>query len=611
MPNANCRKQERRLGSFFQQFEETIMTQRGDREADVWLSDEQLSKLSRADEADDLHSPIPTQMVSNGEHMPIPQTEQQSRVEARIKELADFAGKKLGISRRKFLSTTGGMAAGLLAMNEVYGQFFDVGQDELFAGEAFARRGAPSDLFVLDDQLHMVRSSMAGPQFFRAFAQGPTAAATSVFKSNPFQVPGELDELGHAWPVLNPQIVGAEINDSIFHLMSFVKDIFFDSQTTVGLLSNATLGVFPPGDPNARPPKNITEAQAAASLTAAQTAAVRNFVNRISGSQRMLAHGQIYPGTPSLDFMEQQIQQNSPDSWKGYTVATSAKVDFDPESLMRMWRLDDEKIAYPTYALIARHGEQLRDHPGFWNICIHKGFSPAPVDTPEMGNPTDIPKAARDWPQFNFIIYHACYGGMTPFLWPSPDLANIMAGRLRNGVPDIPWLTQFGQTCGNIPNVIAEIGSTFAGCVITFPTVCAHILGQLLKYFGEDRIVFGSDCSYYGSNQWQIEALWRFQIPDNIRRQYGYPDLTDAAKRKILGLNSARLYRVSPDAGVSEQGRYRPVPRDYDARIPLKLKTLLEFPGLTNDAMAQARSIYQAAGADPSHTRYGWVRTRA
>ena len=57
------------------------MTCRGDREADVWLSDEQLSQLSRADEADDLHSPIPTQMVSNGEHMPVPQTEEQKRVE--------------------------------------------------------------------------------------------------------------------------------------------------------------------------------------------------------------------------------------------------------------------------------------------------------------------------------------------------------------------------------------------------------------------------------------------------------------------------------------------------------------------------------------------------
>ena len=588
------------------------MAIRGDREADVWLSDEQLSKLTRADEANLFHSPIPTQMVSNGEHMPIPQTEDQKKVEARIKQIADEASRKLNISRRQFLAGTGGMAAGFLAMNEVYGQMFKVDQEELYERGAHDRNGPPADLFVLDDQLHMVRSSMPGPQFFRAYAQGPTAAATSPFKSNPFApTPGAKDELGHTWQVLNPQVVGGELNNSIYHLMHFVKDVFFDSQTTVGLLSNATLGVFPPGDPNARPPKSIAESQAAGTLTAKQTAAVRDFVNTISGSQRMLAHGQLYPGRQSLYFMEQQIEENRPDSWKGYTVATSAKADRDTaDDLMRQWRLDDEQIAYPTYEFIMRQRDQLRRHPGFRNICIHKGFSPAPIDTPEFGKPTDIPKASRDWPELNFVIYHACFGGMTPFLWPQPGLDNIRNKKLRNGEPDITWLTEFAQTCGKLRNVYAEIGSTFGGIVITFPSVCAHLLGQLLKHFGEDKIVFGSDCVYYGSPQWQIEAMWRFQIPEDIQRQYGYPALTERAKRKILGLNSARLYGVSGDAEVSERADYRPVPRNYDTLVPLKLKTLLEYPGLTSDALAQARHRYLMAGAEPSHLRYGWVRTK-
>jgi predicted TIM-barrel fold metal-dependent hydrolase len=587
------------------------MTIRGDREADVWLSDEQLAKLTRADEANLFHSPIPTQMVSNGEHMPIPQTEDQKRVEARIKEIADQASKRLNISRRQFLAGTGGMAAGFLAMNDVYGQMFKVDVAELFEPAAHAKNGPPADLFVLDDQLHMVRSSMPGPQFFRAYAQGPTAAATSPFKSNPFQpTPDAKDELGQTWQVLNPQIVGGEINNSIYHLMHFVKDVFFDSQTTVGLLSNATLGVFPPGDPNGRPPNSIEESQAAGVLTAKQTAAVRDFVNKISGSQRMLAHGQIYPGRRSLFFMEQQLEQNHPDSWKGYTVATSARGDNDPpDSPLKMWRLDDEQIAYPTYEFIMRQRDQLRRHPGFRNICIHKGFSPAPIDQPEWGKPTDIPKASRDWPDLKFIIYHACFGGMTPFLWPQPGLDNIHNKKLRNGEPDITWLTEFAQTCGKLRNVYAEIGSTFGGIVITFPTVCAHLLGQLLKHFGEDKIVFGSDCVYYGSPQWQIEALWRFQIPESARRQYGYPELTERAKRKILGLNSARLYGLSDDAEVSERADYRPVPRNYDTLVPTNLKTLLEYPGLTSDKLAQARHRYLMAGADPSHLRYGWVRT--
>ena len=52
-------------------------------------------------------------MVSNGEYMPHPQTEQQQHVEYRVKELADEAAQKLGTTRRKFLLGTGGMAAAL------------------------------------------------------------------------------------------------------------------------------------------------------------------------------------------------------------------------------------------------------------------------------------------------------------------------------------------------------------------------------------------------------------------------------------------------------------------------------------------------------------------
>ena len=69
----------------------------------------------------------------------------------------------------------------------------------------------------------------------------------------------------------------------------------------------------------------------------------------------------------------------------------------------------------------------------------------------------------------------------------------LSLGAFSSHVQERPWLTQFGQTCGGLPNVYAEIGSTFANNVVTWPTVCAHMFGQLLKYFGEDRIVFGSD----------------------------------------------------------------------------------------------------------------------
>src|SRR4029453_12280090 len=104
---------------------------------------------------------------------------------------------------------------------------------------------------------------------------------------------------------------------------------------------------------------------------------------------------------------------------------------------------------------------------------------------------------------------------------------------------------------------------------VYFPTVAAHIMGQLMKFVGEDRIVFGSDSVWYGSPQWQIEALWRFQIPEAMRENYGYPELTEKAKRKILGLNSAKLYGIQ----ALDTDAYRPVPKDSESRMPQNLKT--------------------------------------
>jgi hypothetical protein len=321
----------------------------------------------------------------------------------------------------------------------------------------------------------------------------------------------------------------------------------------------------------------------------------------------MLAHGLLYVGRGNLDFIEQQIEQNEPDSWKGYNISNAAKVDDDPESLMRQWRHDDEEVAYPTFELIDRLYPRLRaTKPGFNNICVHKGLAPGPAN-PERGHPADLPKAARDWPNLNFITYHAC---IQPAFFLHASLEEIRSGRLRNGVPDISWTTEYAELVAPYANCYAEIGTTWASSIVTFPTVAAHIMGQLMKYLGPDRIVFGSDAVWYGSPQWQIDAFWRFQIPEEMREQYGYPEITVEDKRKILGLNSARLYGITA-TGAADVARYNAVPRDFEGRISDELKTLLEFPGYTADNMTRLKQTYVAAGAMPEHRRYGWVHPNA
>jgi hypothetical protein len=603
----------------------------GSREEDSWFSEEQLEGLERADEADELRSPIPTQMVSNGEYLPNPQTAKQKEVEARIKEYAATVSKKLGVSRRTFLASSGGVAASFLAMNEAHGaEYFKVSKEEMFEPEAHAKNAPPSDLFVLDDQLHTVRSSLLQS------GQGLRAIAAGIVPNLSGGLPDENGIANEAW---NPKVHDVPNVAEAFQLVQFMKDVYLDSQVTIGVLSNNTAAAVP-GIGGSRAPKNITESQAGELLTSAQTVAVRDWVNQIAGSLRMLAHGQLYPGPRGYvdpvyqqDYQAWQIENLKPDSWKGYTSANNAKLDSNPDSLMARWRLDDPNVAYPMYELImsSKYARLRREHPGMRNICIHKGLSTNASVTADasipLGRPVDIPIAARDWPQLNFLIYHSC---IRPGFWMLNALKDVKSGTLRNGVPDIIWTTQFLQESASLPNVYSELGTTFASSIITFPSVCAHILGQGLKFFGEDRIVFGSDSVWYGAPQWQIEAMWRFQIPDvfpasgggGTRAQFGYPQLTETSKRKILGLNNARLYGIrnvdgrltnapeeSDGNNDGNDGGYHPVPVNYKSLIPVALWKAMEYPQFAiDDNLSKIRRNYLAQGGVPSNKRYGWLR---
>ncbi len=577
------------------------------------LSDAELSKLSRAYDAEDpdFPSPVPTRVVSNGEYMPPPQSAMQKQVEARIKELSDKAAKKLGISRRQFLGTTGGTAAAFMAMNDVFGEFFSVDKEELFEHGARAKHGPPDDLFVVDDQLHFVRGTQApGPVALRAIAQGPT---TPGFTQNPFNPNNVGDEFGNPWGVWNPVLIGMPVTDDMFGIVRFISSIYFDSQVTVGLISNVTAFVSGPSGQNpGTAPLNVEDARTGEILTAKQTAAARDFINELACSRRAMAHALLYVGRGNLDYIQYQIDNHHPDAWKGYNISNAAKVDSGP---MKPWRHDDENVAYPTFELISKNIRRGKLGPGGNVIAVHKGLARGAPAIPENGYPSDLPKALTDWPHLNFITYHSC---IQDTFFDDQAFAEIQATEagtrpLLNGVPNIDWVTPYAQMTSRFKNSYAEIGTTFASSVITFPTVTAHILGQLMRYKGQKHILFGSDSLWYGSPQWQIEALWRFKIPEQIREKYDYPELDKDAKRDILGHNSAKLYGLHPRSGAA----YGPLPTDYPSRITDEQKRLWEMPPYnhtpnlegTRDKFNVYRERYLALGVEPRNTRYGWIRT--
>ncbi len=474
-------------------------------------------------------SPIPTRIVSNEEFDPVPQTAAQARMEHQILTLAEQASARLGLTRREFLRTTGGMAAAMLAANSVFGRVFDVGPLEMVEAAAFAERRGGS-YFIVDVQTHYVGSHYdpAGEE---------TRRKGAVSKEALLALRRRVREAG-----LNPKLAGdrGTINDLSWE--NFVKEVFLDSETSVGLIST------PPGP---YPQEAV--------VPPAEMAHIRDEINRVAGSQRMLAHGLATPqlGRADLDFMAMQAATLKIDAWKCYTGSC-------PKGFDRGWWMDDEKVAYP----MLEQAKKLNVR----RVCVHKGLPLGPV--PEYNHPRDLIRAAKDFPEVDFLVYHA---GLK-------SASGVEEEFQRTG--EIPWTTEFcrmKEAEPDISNIYMELGSTFAQLVTTHPTVCAHLLGRIIGAFGVDHVLWGTDSIWYGTPQWQIEAFRRFQIPDRLMEQHGYQPLTRDVKSKILGLNAARLFALDVAAKRNE------VPKD---------------------ALGSIRMTYLEEGPEPSHRLYGWVADR-
>jgi predicted TIM-barrel fold metal-dependent hydrolase len=236
-----------------------------------------------------------------------------------------------------------------------------------------------------------------------------------------------------------------------------------------------------------------------------------------------------------MDEVDRAIATLRPASWKAYTLGAP----FYPPSNFS-WRLDDEKLMYPFYEKSLKAGINI--------ICIHKGIMPKDYEeafpgTWQHATPDDVGKAAKDWPQMRFVIYHSA---IRPFAWNTPE--QEMAEFDRNGY--IRWVTDLARIPEQygVSNVYGEIGTTFAGTCVTNPRFCAAVLGQLVNMMGADHVVWGTDSVFWGSPQWQIEAMRRIEIPDDMLKKHrwqplGGPD--SPTKQAIFGLNSARLYNYN------------------------------------------------------------------
>ncbi len=431
--------------------------------------------------------PVKLDTTTNGEFAPIALSSEHHEARRIAFEDATRNARRLALDRRSFLVSACGVATTLLGMNAAYarggarGGFFDV-PAEAALDLQLARSAVDGDEFIFDVQGHFVNPTGA---WLKQLAPGarplkgmPKMEACAAAKG------GEgLDYL---------RCIGPE---------EFVKDVFLDSDTDVMVLS------FVPST-HAREPLTIEEAAATARI-----------VERLEGTHRLLLHGRVNPNQAGdLERMDELASRYRIAAWKTYT-------QWGPDA--KGYFLDDDA----GLAFI----EKAR-RLGVRNIAIHKGL-PFGEKSYEHSTCVDVGRAAKRFPDVNFLIYHSGF------------VAGKSEGpydpKRKDGIDAlVTSLAANGVKPGS--NVYAELGSTWR-FLMRDPDSAAHALGKLLKHCGETNVLWGTDSIWYGSPQDQIQAFRTFQIAPALRDRHGYPEITPALRRRVFGLNALRIYPLPQD----------------------------------------------------------------
>jgi predicted TIM-barrel fold metal-dependent hydrolase len=149
---------------------------------------------------------------------------------------------------------------------------------------------------------------------------------------------------------------------------------------------------------------------------------------------------------------------------------------------------------------------------GIKNIHVHKGPTIWPLDK-DAFDVADVDHAATDFPELNFIVEHV----------------------------GLPRIEDFCFMATQEPNVYAGLSVVIGGLMHARPKFFAKVMGELLFWVGEDKMTFGSDYGIW-EPKWQVEGFVDWDYPSDEFSDY--PRVTTATKKKILGLNAAKLYGI-------------------------------------------------------------------
>ncbi len=429
--------------------------------------------------------PVKLDTTTNGEFAPIPLSRSLHHANQLAHEWAGEFARKLGKSRRAFLTTLSGAASTLLAFNAAHaragrtGGYFDIANDAKLDGEAAASQLGKRE-FIFDVQGHFVNPTGVWTKRL------PPGAKPLQFPSTQCDLAKQPGERAY----LN--CIGPD---------QFIKDVFLDSDTDLMVLS------FVPSTREDEP------------LTIEEATATRDIVEKMEGSKRLFLHGRVNPNQKGDVEDMDRLAKMGVVAFKTYTQWGPSGTGF--------WMTDDAGVAFVEKA------RKL----GVRNICIHKGLDFGPKSY-EHSTCRDIGPIAKQFPDMNFLIYHS------GFVSGKPE--GPYDAQRTDGIDALITSLDASGIKRN-SNVYAELGSTWRFLSMRDPDSAAHAMGKLFKHVGEDNVLWGTDSIWYGSPQDQIQAFRTFQIAEALRERHGYPKITPQLRAKVFGLNATKPYRLAAE----------------------------------------------------------------
>jgi len=449
--------------------------------------------------------------VSNGEFVPRPPSATDRLVAVRALARAGEAADRLGMDRRRFLQTAGGMAAMLGVINlaacasgdkRAAARSTTTGSTSTSTSTGSAKPGGtyevpdPEDTPACEDALGDRGEFIFDVHTHHVMPDGPWRANAPRIES---MIRGLVpDGCTEADPL------------ECVSRTAYLHDLFVASDTTVAMLSDV---------PNSGPDD--------APVPFDDAVGTQDFARRLAegGAPRLLVHNVIAPNFgplgARLDDMDARAATGRVAAFKVYTAWGPGGQGFS---------LADPAIGIPVVERARAAGVNV--------MCAHKGLPLLEFDRAHNG-PDDLVAVAARYPDMDFVVYHGAYDRNHTEGPYDPAAATIGIDTLVKAMDD--------HRVAPNTNVYAELGTTWRE-VMSRPDEAAHALGKLLTRVGEDRVLWGTDAIWYGSPQPQIMAFRAFQITEEYQARFGYPALTDELKAKILGLNAAALFGLDPTA---------------------------------------------------------------